>query len=84
MPWGAIILLAIHLGAEEVLVLFPNLPAWLVAILQALSGAKSAALSLPLGPRTVAVEKARAEALKAVHLHCSGVACPPDLKGQPD
>lgn len=79
MPWGTIILLAIHLGVEEVLKLFPNLPPWLVSILQALSGAKEAARALSPVEQHIAIAKARGEALKAVHMQCSGVACPPDL-----
>ena len=46
IPWSELILLAVHLGAAEVLKMFPDLPVWLKAILQAVVGVQSGVLDL--------------------------------------
>jgi hypothetical protein len=83
LSWLAsiVIPMALHLGVEAVLAKFPNLPPWLIAVLKNLEGAKQQALQLATeAEQRAAVTLARAEAAKQVHLACTGVACPPDLK----
>ncbi len=82
MSLSTIILIAIHLGAEGALRFIPNLPDWAKTILELLAGVKMNAQHLPDDERKEIVANARAEAMKSVHLHCSGVSCPPELKGE--